>query len=249
LQHTLRNIRFGVASTVIVAIFALAVSAASAAEHPARSATLGITVDPIAGEHVEPGGTTRFDGTPLLTIEGSARLGHLEVFAEGLPPVAPITSSGKLGSLSTTLSFVFSSARFYLDGQHVSLGLGETLYHQVTLRSPSSERDTSNLTGLRYELRGIQQYGRHQLSLAVEATPVMRGGVRVEFARQVQFDGEQASQMELRLRDDWRAGSHVDVVLGVRYINFAAAYVSDGSLADRNKGVALTVGLLGRIGR
>jgi hypothetical protein len=55
--------------------------------------------------------------------------------------------------------------------------------------------------------------------------------------------------MELRLRDDIRIAKNLDVLAGVRYINFAAAYVSDAGLADRNTGIALTIGALARVGR
>jgi hypothetical protein len=234
--------------TRLVTVLALCALATPAVADPATSATVGVTIDPVFGQHVEPGGTTNFDGLPLLTIEGSTRYGNAELYAEGLPPVAPLTSSGTLGSLSTTLGFLFSSARWYLDGRHVSLGVGETLYHQVTTRSPSGEIDRSDIAGLRYELRGIESYGKSTFTLSLEATPVMRGGVRVSLNGEQAFDGERAAQMEMRLRDDLRIAKHVDVLAGVRYINYAAAYVSDAGLADRNTGVAFTIGALARIG-
>jgi hypothetical protein len=221
---------------------------APAGADPTENASLGITLDPVLGEHVEPSGTSSFNGAPLLTVEGSARYGNVELYAEGLPPIIPLTSSGTLGSLSTTLGFLFSDARYYVDGRHVSLGAGETLYHQVTVRMPSGVIDTSNIAGLRYELRGVETYGKSALSLAIEATPVMRGGVTADIDGQLGFAGELAAQTELRLRDDYRVSDHVDLLFGARYINFAAQYVSSGGLADRNKGVAFTVGALARIG-
>jgi hypothetical protein len=185
----------------------------------------------------------------LLTVEGSARYGNAELYAEGLPPVAPLTSSGTLGTLSTSLGFLFATARWYLDGGHVSFGLGETLYHQVTTRTPSGEVDRSDIAGLRYELRGVQSYGKSSRSLALEATPVMRGGVRVALDGEQAFDGERAAQTELVLRDDYRITRNFDVLAGVRYLNFAASYASDGGLADGNTGVLFTIGALARIGR
>jgi hypothetical protein len=77
----------------------------------------------------------------------------------------------------------------------------------------------------------------------------MRGGVLVQIDRRQGFDGENAAQTELILRDEYRLAEHVDLLLGARYINFAAAYVPEGGLADRNEGVAFTFGIRGRIGR
>jgi len=225
------------------------VLSAPALADPVVNATLGATVDPVFGQHVEPGGTTNFAGLPLVTVEGSARYGNTELYAEGLPPVVPLTSTGTLGTLSTRLGFLFSTARWYLDGRHVSIGLGETLYHQVTTRTPSGEIDRSDIAGLRYELRGIESYGKSTFTLSLEATPVMRGGVRVALDGEQAFDGERAAQTELRLRDDIRIAKNVDLLAGVRYINFAAAYLAGGGLADRNTGIALTIGALAHIGQ
>jgi hypothetical protein len=77
----------------------------------------------------------------------------------------------------------------------------------------------------------------------------MRGGVRVDTPYGSGFDGERASQIELRLRDAYRVAPSIDVLAGIRYLNFAAAYVADQSLADRNRGVLATVGLLARVGK
>ncbi len=210
----------------------------------ADQATFGATLDPLFGTHAEGGGRTEFGGVPIATLEGSYRHGALEVYAEGLPPFVSIPSYGTLGRLDTTLAFVFVAVRAYDPTGHVSLGIGLTRFTNDTTYVRFSERDRSHLSGLRYEFHVDVPLSRGSLEASAIASPSLPGGIDRSYAAagRTYHDGttESGADVEAIGRYVLPSGPG-DVLLGARYINFAARF-PDGSQADRNRGVAIVLG-------
>ena len=220
---------------------------------PARAdrATLGATVDPLFGAHEEGGGSTALDGVPILTFEGSYRHDALELYAEGLPPIAAIPSVGTLGKIDTTLAFLFATLRVYDPTHRVSLGVGVTRFENDSDYVTDAERDRSHLAGLRYELHAELPLRRGTFEASAIASPYLPGSIARTYVLGGQsfHDGtsETGGDLEGIARYAYPAGPG-DVLAGVRYINFAARF-PDGSQADRNRGAILVLGYRFRIPR
>lgn len=126
-----------------------------------------------------------------------------------------------------------------------------------------SEAQYSRVTGARFEIGRITQSGRNRIEWWAAANPHMRG---IQFTRIPTFlntcsfgpantppvctqlvdtfsDPENASQVDLSARVAHRIAKNGEILLGLRYLNYTAHYDDfPGQLADRNVGVAPTLG-------
>ena len=126
-----------------------------------------------------------------------------------------------------------------------------------------SEAQYSRVTGARFEVGRITQSGRNRIEWWAAANPHMRG---IQFTRIPTFlnscsfgpantppvctqivdtfsDPENASQVDLSARVAHRIAKNGEILLGLRYLNYTAHYDNfPGQLADRNVGVAPTLG-------
>jgi hypothetical protein len=126
-----------------------------------------------------------------------------------------------------------------------------------------SEAQYSRVTGARFEIGRITQSGRNRFEWWAAANPRMRG---VQYTRIPTFlstcsfaaagtppvctplvdtfsDPENASQVDLSARVAHHIGKNGEVLFGLRYLNYTAHYDNfPGQLADRNVGVAPTLG-------
>jgi hypothetical protein len=126
-----------------------------------------------------------------------------------------------------------------------------------------SEAQYSRVTGARFEVGRITQSGRNRVEWWAAANPHMRG---IQYTRIPTFlsmcsfgaagtppvctqqvdtfsDPENASQVDLSARVAHRIAKNGEVLFGLRYLNYTAHYDNfPGQLADRNVGVAPTLG-------
>jgi len=126
-----------------------------------------------------------------------------------------------------------------------------------------SEAQYSRVTGARFEIGNITQSGRNRVEWWAAANPHMRG---IQYTRIPTFlntcsfgpagtppvcmqqvdtfsDPENASQVDLSARVAHRVAKNGEVLFGLRYLNYTAHYDNfPGQLADRNVGVAPTLG-------
>ncbi len=247
-------------------------------------ATLAVTINALSGQHQVNGGHSdklTFDPLPLAELTLRRNAESLRI--EGLPPVTFGYSNTGDGALSTRLSIVNATFRHTFRGGWFA-GAGQTVYNQMTTYVPvngnfiyargfvtdpiiGSEQQYSRVTGARFELGRIAQYGSNRIEWWLAANPHMRG---VQYTRiptvpafcftrsggvitptpsacQTQVhtfsDPENASQVDLSARIAHRISKNGEVLAGLRYLNYAAHYDDfPGQLADRNVGFAPTLG-------
>ncbi|HEV2741006.1 MAG TPA: hypothetical protein VGU66_20780 [Candidatus Elarobacter sp.] len=263
---------------------ALFVCASALASADPVDVTLAVTVNALSGQHEVNGGhSDKLTFAPLPLAELTLRRNAESLRIEGLPPVTFGYSNTGDGALSTRLSIVNATFRHTLPGGWFA-GAGQTIYNQMTTYVPvngnffytrgfvtdpivGSEAQYSRVTGARFEIGRIAQYGRNRVEWWAAANPRMRGvqytriptvpffcttgngGIIApappECATQVHTfaDPENASQVDLSARVAHRISKNGEVLLGLRYLNYCAHYDDfGGQLADRNVGFAPTLG-------
>ena len=206
-------------------------------------------------------GCFRFTFLPLPLGEITIRSGADSLRVEGLPSVTiPYTGGSQLQS--TRLSILNATLRNTFAGGWF-IGAGQTVYNQTTqYANPEQEVQYSRVTGLRLEA------GRFFGTAAnrIEAFGAVNGGMRgVQYTTVPVFfscpgngpcgpqtrtfaDPENAAQVDLTARLAHRMSPHVDLLAGLRYVNYTARYdVAPGILADRNAGFGPSLGLRLRI--
>jgi hypothetical protein len=263
---------------------ALFVCAGALASADPVDVTLAVTINALSGQHQVNGGHSdklTFDPLPLAELTVRRNAESLRI--EGLPPVTFGYANAGDGALSTRLSIVNGTLRHTFPGGWFA-GAGQTVYNQMTTYVPAtgnvfysrgfttdpivgSEQQYSRVTGARFELGRLAQYGRNRIEWWFAANPRMRG---VQYTRiptvpffcttgsggiitptppacrtQVRTfaDPENASQVDLSARVAHRVAQNGEVLAGLRYLNYTAHYDNfPGQLADRNVGFAPTLG-------
>jgi hypothetical protein len=112
------------------------------------------------------------------------------------------------------------------------------------------ERQYSRIAGAHYEVAVRVPFRAGTLETSLRYAPVLLGTQvsTYEDGTPSRFDPERGQQIDGSVRYVHHIGRHVDAVLGVRYVNFTAAYdVPSRPLSDRNAALLPSFGYLWRL--
>jgi hypothetical protein len=235
------------AIATISAILAVAIPAAPTRADDSASATLGLTLNPIAGGYHESyDDKIALPPIPVPLIEGSGRVGPVEVAGYGLPPTVAIPYSDAIqGATALRLTILDASLRLWAPGNRVAIEAGETLYNQTThyatadiyAYTPTDERQYSRIAGGHYGVIAHLPFRRGTVEIESRYAPVLLG-TQVSAYGDVtpsRFDPERGEQIDATMRYIRRVARHTEMIIGLRYVNFTAAYDVPGKpLSDRN---------------
>jgi hypothetical protein len=148
------------------------------------------------------------------------------------------------GSVALRLSIFDGTFRIWDPSRHVAVGVGETVYNQTThyatadsFATGGGERQYSRIAGAHYEVAVRIPFRAGTLETSLRYAPVLLGTQvsTYEDGTPSRFDPERGEQIDGNVRYVHHVGAHMDAVLGVRYVNFTAAYDRPGHpLSDRN---------------
>ena len=236
----------------MAAVVSLAPAAPARADDPFAT-TVGITLNPIAGGYHES-----FDDkiglppVPVPLIEASQRLGPFELAGYGLPPTVAIPYTDAIqGSTSLRLTIFDASLRLWAPRRRFGIEAGETIYNQTTHYNTADfypgtdERQYSRIAGGHYGVIAHLPFRSGFIETEVRYAPVLLGTQVSTYGDDSpsRFDPERGEQIDANLRYIQRAGTHADFIVGVRYVNFTAAYDVPGRpLSDRNCAVLPSIG-------
>ena len=239
-------------------IAALLVGAVPIAARADDGIAVGITLNPLFGEHQSFNDKVKPPPIPAPLLDATARRGRAEFYFSGLPAAVSVPyQDAKQSHTSTTLSILDGTARLYLDrGQHFALGIGETIYNQTTHYSTSipatggGERQYSRIVGAHYDVHYVRPVGSGRVEASFSYAPTLYGTQTTTFdikpGSATLADDEKGKQIDTSVRYVRRRGK-LETIYGVRYINFTAVYTANGSLSDRNVGILPTFGLRTRL--
>jgi hypothetical protein len=240
-----------------LALALLAFAASPAAADP-PSGTLGITLDPIVGGiHDSFNDMIHLPPIPVPLIEGSFRFSNFELVGYGLPPTIAIPYTDAIqGSVALRLTILDTTFRVWDPSGRFGIGAGETIYnqttHYATAEPPATsggERQYSRIAGAHYEVVARFPFRAGTLETSLRYAPVLLGTqvTTYEDGTPSAFDPERGQQIDGDIRYVHHVGRHMDAVLGVRYVNFTAAYdIPSHPLSDRNAAVLPAFGYLWR---
>jgi len=235
----------------LVALLALACAPALADS----SGDLGVTLNPILGGiHDSYDDMIRLPPIPVPLLEGTYRYDNVELTGYGLPPTVAIPYTDAIqGSVALRLSILDATLRLWGPGRLVGFGVGETIYNQTThyatadsLAPGGDERQYSRIAGAHYEVVVRVPFRAGSLETSLRYAPVLLGTqVSTYSEAPTRFDPERGEQIDGDIRYVHHAGAHMDAVIGVRYVNFTAAYdIPSHPLSDRNAAVMPSFGYL-----
>ena len=242
---------FARACALALPLFALA-AAPVLADSDTAGAGIGITLDPILGGiHDSFDDQIHLPPIPVPLIEGEAHLKNLELVGYGLPPTVAIPYSDAIqGNVALRLTILDATMRVWDPSGHFGIGVGETVYNQTThyatadafdLFTPSGgERQYSRIAGAHYEVVARLPFRAGTLETSLRYAPVLLGTQVTTYddGSPSRFDPERGQQIDTNIRYVHHVGRHMDAILGVRYVNFTAAYAVPGHpLSDRNAAV------------
>lgn len=189
------------------------------------------------------------------------------IFAEGVPPIGPVTyGDGDGNTQATKISYMVGEAQYRLPGDRFTLGLGTTLVNQATYYHrpyPMVDEQSSRVAGFRFSFAAkIENSIGASTELSVGVSPSMHG---LQYSRftypltvcrpfPVPFgpppgctklrgvnDAEYAALVDVRATRAQRFGRYT-FRYGVRYINYSARF-PNGWAADRERLIMPFAGL------
>lgn len=219
-------------------------------------ADLGLSLNPIVnGYHESFNDIIHLPMIPVPLIEGDAHLDNVELTAYGLPPTVAIPYQDAIqGQTALRLTLLDATLRVWEPSHHLAIGAGEMVYNQTThyasadggnLSGTGGERQYSRIAGAHYELAGRIPLFAGSLEASLRYAPVLYGTQVTTYDDNSpsRFDPEKAEQIDGMLRYTRPAGRHGTLAIGVRYVNFTAAYNVPGHpLSDRNAALLPSVG-------
>jgi hypothetical protein len=246
---------------VIVALFAAALF--SVAPAFADSPSVGVNVDVIAGGRQQQSAqkSTSLPTVAVPMFFANVPLKRFSIFAEGVPPIGPISyADGRGTTQATKISYLMVEGRWRVPGDRFTFGVGSTLVNQATFYSrfnPVAEQ-SSRVAGFRISLQArVQQSLLGTTDFSAAFTPSMHG-IQHSYFRypaiicQPAFprcwaatdldDSELASFVDLQAARSQNIGRRYALRYGLRYINYSAKY-PDGIAADRERLIMPFVGL------
>jgi hypothetical protein len=237
---------------LVGALFGFA--ALPAAADDAAFGAIGISLNPIVGGvHESFNDTIHLPPLPVPLLEADGRFANFEIYAYGwAPPVSIPYSNAVQGQVGLRLTILNATFRVW-DGKHrFAIGVGETLYNQTThyaaadVYAPSGdEQQYSRIAGAHYEVDARMPYRAGAIETYVSYAPVLLGTQVSAYGdgSPTRFDPERGEQIEANVRYLRAMGRHAFAELGMRYVNFTAAYDVPGKpLSDRNAALLPSIG-------
>ncbi len=201
----------------------------------ADETSIGITVNATTGSHIESSRVSSIPLLPLPTLEIDHVHRQFHLHLEGVPSLGPVPlaqSNPYSESLAPRVSYLNGELLYRSNLEPLEIGIGETVLNQQTLDQfpyfqNSSRIQYSRVVGMRIAARGqLFADARRRLDLSLAVNPAMHGLQDGTYA-------EDASLFDGSLR--WTmTRSRYNVVYGLRYLNYTAAYSSTHALGDRN---------------
>jgi hypothetical protein len=248
--------------TLVARLGALLVIAFAVAAAPAAADTfggaIGITLNPILGGiHDSYNDTIHLPPIPVPLLEGNVHFSNLELTAYGLPPTIPIPYTDAIqGSVALRLSILNATLRVWDPTGHFAIGAGELVYNQSTnyaradgnaLTGTGAETQYSRIAGAHYEVAARLPILADRLEVELDYAPVLLGTQVSTYTdgSPTLYNPERGEQIETNVQFTHHVGRHTDMIFGVRYVNFTAAYdVPSKPLSDRNAAVLPSFGYL-----
>jgi hypothetical protein len=240
-------------------VAALVAFAALPALADPSEATIGVTLDPIVGGvHDSFNDQIHLPPIPVPLLEASYRFSNFEILGYGLPPTIAIPYTNAVqGSVALRLSIFDGTFRLWDPTGRVAVGVGETIYNQTThyatadvFATSGGERQYSRIAGAHYEVAVRFPFRAGSLETSLRYAPVLLGTQvsTYEDGTPSRFDPERGQQIDTNVRYVHHIGRHMDAVLGLRYVNFTAAYDTPSHpLSDRNAALLPAFGYLWRL--
>jgi hypothetical protein len=239
---------------------AMVVLAAAPAAADPGFAAIGITLNPIAGGvHESSNDTIHLPPIPVPLLEADGRLSNFEIYAYGIAPAVSIPYTNAVeGSVALRLTILNATFRVW-DGAHrFGAGVGETVYNQTTHYATADsfapggdEQQYSRIAGAHYEVDARVPFRAGSIEGYVSYAPVLLGTQVSTYGFPgvaTRFDPERGEQIETNVRYVHAIGPHSVALLGVRYVNFTAAYDVPGKpLSDRNAALLPSIGYLWKL--
>jgi hypothetical protein len=229
---------------------------AGAALADPAGADIGLTLNPVlGGVHDSFDDTIHLPPVPVPLLDVSAHAGPLELVTFGLPVTAAVPYTDAIqGAVALRLTIVDATLRVW--GGRFGVGVGQTLYNQTThyatadsYATSGDERQYSRITGAHYEIAMRMPFRAGTLETSLRDAPVLLGTQVSTYGNGTpsRFDPERGEQIDGSIRYKHQIGPHEDAELGVRYVNFTAAYdIPSRPLSDRNCALMPSIGYLWR---
>ena len=228
--------------------FALAALGGStiAARADGPGGALGLTLNPIAtGVHESYNDTIHLPPIPVPLLEGNVHAGPVELTGYGLPALLAVPYTDSIqGPTLLRLSIFDGTLRVWDGGHHLALGIGETIYNQTThyavadfFAATGGERQYSRIVGAHYEVAARIPFRSGTLQASLRYAPVLTGTQVSTYDNGYpsRFDPERGEQIDGDIQYVHHISRHYDALLGIRYVNFTAAYAVAGETALRSQ--------------
>lgn len=247
---------------VLMALFAAVLF--SIAPALADTPAVGMNVDIVAGRQKQSSQRiTSLPTVPVPMFWASIPVKRFTIFAEGVPPIGPVSyADGRGTTQATKISYMTFEGRWNFDGGRFALGAGSTLVNQATyygFRDPVNEQ-ASRVAGFRVSAAARLEQSLHaDTEFRMAFSPSMHG-VQRSYLRYPAFvcpptfspiaachvvtdvnDSELASLVDLQAARRQHFGRYA-LRYGIRYINYSARY-PNGNAADRERLVMPFVGM------
>ena len=237
---------------------ALGCTALPARADDSASAAIGITLNPVLGGiHDSYNDAIHLPPVPVPLLQGSASVSNFQLTAYGLPPTVAIPYHDSIqGQTDVRLTIFDGTFRVWDNNRRFALGIGETIYNQTThyetadFFAPSGgEQQYSRIAGAHYEIVARFPFRAGFVETSLRYAPVLLGTQvsTYEDGTPTRYDPERGEQIDGDIQYVHHIGKHMDALLGVRYVNFTAAYdIPSRPLSDRNAAVLPSFGYLWR---
>jgi hypothetical protein len=230
----------------------------------ADSPSIGVNVNVVVGRQKQSSqNSTLLPTVPVPMFSANVPIKRFAIFAEGVPPIGPVSyGDGRGSTQATKISYMTLEGRWRLPGDRFTLGLGSTLVNQATFYSrfaPVTEQ-SSRVAGFRFSAKSRLEnsvFATTELSAAFSPTmhglqhsylrfpyyvcPIAFAGYDTCREVSVTDDAELASLVDVQAARTQRYGRYA-LRYGLRYINYSARY-PQGTSADRERLIMPFVGL------
>lgn len=241
-------------------VIAFALAAAPAAADP-LDGQIGITLNPILGGiHDSYNDQIHLPPIPVPLLEGNLHYSIFELTAYGLPPTIPIPYTDAIqGSVALRLAILNATLRVWDPSGRFAIGAGELVYNQTTsyahadgyaLTGTGGQTQYSRIAGAHYQAATRIPVHADRLEIYLDYAPVLLGTQVSTYTdgSPTRLNPERGEQIETNLQFTHHVGRHTDMIFGVRYVNFTAAYdIPSKPLSDRNAAVLPSFGYLWRL--
>jgi hypothetical protein len=241
----MRRLQRNARALALALTVALATAPAAARADDAFATTAGLTLNPIVGGvHESFDDTIHLPPIPVPLLEASQRLGPFEIAGYGLPPTIAIPYTDAIqGSTSLRLTILDASLRLWNRTHRVAIEAGETVYNQTTHYATADdylftdERQYSRVVGGHYGIVVHVPLRTGFIETEVRDAPVLLGTQVSTYGDGApsRYDPERGEQIDADVRYIRTVGKHTQMIVGLRYVNYTAAYDVPGfPLSDRN---------------